>query len=114
MPRVCTMIGCVAILVFSEAVPALAQPSGVSGYEVTSIGTLQGHNSSSASELDEYARIIGRSGTVPSSTVLWANGELFTPTVPPGGETGNFSGISPTSGLIVGSSLVDDRSRPAA
>ncbi|MCL4197223.1 MAG: hypothetical protein KJZ69_06990 [Phycisphaerales bacterium] len=39
---------------------------------------------------------------------------MFTPTVPPGGETGNFSGISPTSGLIVGSSLVNDRSRPAA
>lgn len=114
MTRVRTVIGHAALFVLLEAMPGLAQPSGVTGYEVTSIGVLQGHNVSSAKELDEFARIVGRSGNVPSDSVVWINGELFTPTVPPGGETGNFSGISPTSGLIAGTSLLDDRSRPAA
>jgi len=108
------MIGYMAIFVLAAAAPGLAQPTGVTAYEVTSIGVLEGHRVSSAQELDEFARIVGLSGNAPHKTVLWVNGELFTPTVPPGGETGNFAGISPTSGLIVGSSLVNDRSRPAA
>ena len=94
--------------------PVLAQPSGVTAYEVTSIGVLEGHNVSSVKQLDEFARIVGRSGNVPSKSILWINGELITAPVPPGGETGDFSGISPSSGLVVGSSLVNDRSRPAA
>ena len=114
MPCVRTMIGYMAIFVLAAAAPGLAQPTGVTAYEVTSIGVLEGHRVSSAQELDEFARIVGLSGNAPHKTVLWVNGELFTPTVPPGGETGNFAGISPTSGLIVGSSLVNDRSRPAA
>ncbi len=116
MPSVRTMIGGVAILLHATGVPGLAQPTGVTAYEVTSIGVLEGHRGSFVEELDEFARIVAwsRASSGQTYSVLWINGELFTPTVPPGGETGNFSGISPSSGMVVGSSLVNDRSRPAA
>ncbi len=116
MPRVGTMIGYVAIVVFSGAVPGWAQPSGVTAYELTSIGVLEGHEGSDVLELDEFGRVVGRSQEFNGEThsVLWINGELFTAPPPPGGASANLSGISPTSGLLVGTSLVSDRSRPAA
>ncbi len=91
-----------------------AQPSGVTAYELTSIGVLEGHDVSSAKELDEFARIVGRSGNVPSESVVWINGELITIPAPPGGDGGDAYGISPSSGLLVGSTLVNDRFRAAA
>ncbi|MCL4197571.1 MAG: hypothetical protein KJZ69_08765 [Phycisphaerales bacterium] len=105
-----------AVLVFSEAVPALAQPSGVTAYEVASIGVLEGHEGSFIEELDEFGRVVAWSRAFSGQTysVLWFNGELFTPPVPPGGETANLFGISPTSGLLVGDSMVNQGSRAAA
>ncbi|MCL4196600.1 MAG: hypothetical protein KJZ69_03835 [Phycisphaerales bacterium] len=56
----------------------------------------------------------GTVGNVPSVSVVWINGELHVVPPPPGAESASASAISPTTGYIVGTCLVNGQSRPAA
>ncbi|MCL4197189.1 MAG: hypothetical protein KJZ69_06820 [Phycisphaerales bacterium] len=93
---------------------AHAQPTGVTGYEATSIGVLEGFLSSDTWALDEYARLVAVVGRGPYQWVVWINGELHRVPPPPGAESASASAISPTTGYIVGTCLVNGQSRPAA
>ncbi len=93
---------------------AHAQPTGVTGYEATSIGVLEGFLSSDTWALDEYARLVGVVGRGPYQWVVWINGELHVVPPPPGAESASASAISPTTGYIVGTCRVNGQSRPAA
>ncbi len=107
------MIFTAATLAAALGTIAAAQPTRVTGYEATSIGVLEGFNSSDAWALDEYARLVGVVGRGPYQWVVWINGELHVVPTPPGSSGGSAYDISPNTGVVVGSALVNNRSRPA-
>lgn len=86
------------------ALAALAQPEGVIGYDASVVAPLDGHRSSSAVSLDEFARLVGRSTPFSggSTAIAWINGQRLELPVPPGYRNPAANGISPSSGVIVG------------
>jgi len=62
---------------------ALAQPTGVTGYEVIEIPPLPGHSSTWPAGLDNLGRFLALSNTTPGERIVWINGETFVvPSVP--------------------------------
>ncbi len=108
----CTQVSALVVALASS--PAIAQPSGVTGYEATSIGILVGYDSSDVNGIDEFGRIVGYVRQTSTDGVVWINGELFLVPPPPGGDSAGVFGISPNSGIIVGTTSVNGQSRPAA
>ncbi|MCL4199614.1 MAG: hypothetical protein KJZ69_19125 [Phycisphaerales bacterium] len=103
----------IAATMASLARIASAQPTGVTGYEATSIGVLDGFNSSDAWALDDFGRLVGQVGVAPSKSVVWINGELHVIPAPPGGDGGTARELSPTTGVVVGNAMVNGRARLA-
>ncbi len=95
---------------------ASAQPTGVTGYEVTSIGVLEGHRSSSAKGVDELGRVACFSQQFNGQSVgtVWINGRSIAVPPPPGGTYADVFGISPSSGVLVGITSVNGRTTAAA
>ncbi len=116
MPHVRTMIGCSSALVLTAATAGLAQPSGVTAYEVMSIGVLEGHRSSSVEGVDEFGRVASRSRAFSGQVygAVWINGDLVGVPPPPGGDGADVFGVSPEGGILVGITSVAGRTRAAA
>ena len=114
MRCVCMMLGIEATLLFTPA--ALAQPGGVTAYEITSIGVLEGHRGSNVEGLDELGRVVGYSRQENGQVVgaIWINGELVAVPPPPGGEGTDVFGISPEGGILTGITSVAGMTRAAA
>ncbi len=110
------MIVVIAASMVPSARCASAQPIGVTGYEVTSIGVLEGHRSSSAKGVDELGRVACFSQQFNGQSVgtVWINGRLIAVPPPPGGTYADVFGISPSSGVLVGITSVNGRTTAAA
>jgi len=106
----------IAASIVPSARCASAQPTGVTGYEVTSIGILEGHRSSSVGALDDYGRIAASSREFSGRVqgVVWINGGLIAVPPPPGGTYADVFGISPSTGVLVGITSVNGRTTAAA
>lgn len=94
------------------AAPGFAQPGRVIGYDVSIVPPLQGHRSSGAFALDDFARLIGRSTPTsgPSTALIWADGQVSILPNPPGHRNAVATSISPNSGVIVGYALSEQNS----
>ncbi len=88
-------------LIAVGAAVAVAQPTGVTGYEVISIGVAPGRDSSSVEELDDFARVVGGSGSPFPTPVVWVNGQLLIVPTPEGYERPQLAGIG-SGGVVVG------------
>ncbi len=110
------MIVVIAASMVPSARCASAQPTGVTGYEVTSIGILNGHRSSSVEGVDDSGRVASYSRELSGRVhgTVWINGELIAVPPPPGGEGTDVFGISPESGILVGITSVGGMTRAAA
>lgn len=83
------------------AAVALAQPSGVRGYELIEIRPLPGHSTTGVVGLDDFARVLGRSRGTPSTPIVWVNGEVVVVPTPKGYTLTQVSGIG-SGGVVTG------------
>ena len=98
----------IALALTCFAATVLAQPSGVTGYEAICIGTVPGSDSATAYAVDDFGRVVGDAAEVGSLAVIWTNGELIELPGPLGAQTWSVSGISPSTGVLVGSARIGD------
>ncbi len=83
MHYVRVMFVAAAVCVTLDGGLALAQPTGVSGYQVIEIRPLEGHRATSAEALDDFGRFLAYSLPTPGARIVWINGEtLIVPPVP--------------------------------
>ncbi|MCL4197208.1 MAG: hypothetical protein KJZ69_06915 [Phycisphaerales bacterium] len=81
MHDVRVMFVAAAVCVTLDGGLALAQPTGVSGYELIEIKPLPGHSLTWVEALDQFGRLLAHSSITPSTPIVWNNGEvLFIPT----------------------------------
>ncbi|MCL4199397.1 MAG: hypothetical protein KJZ69_18040 [Phycisphaerales bacterium] len=59
------------------AAHAIAQPTGVSGYDLIELRPVEWHLTTAVDALDDYARVLVTSGNAPSTPLVWINGERF-------------------------------------
>ncbi len=95
------MAQCLAIGWALSTAAALAQPSGVRGYELIEIRPLPGHSTTWASGLDGFARVVGRSGSTPSTPIVWINGQNIVVPTPKGYTLTQVVGIG-SGGVVTG------------
>jgi len=103
------VLASVAVGIGGFAGEATGQPDGVIGYEVSVVAPLDGHRSSNAVALDDFARLVGRSTPFSgaSTPLVWVSGQTRTLPGPSGHHNPVATNISPTTGLIVGYALSD-------
>lgn len=92
---------CLAAGCSMGAAVALAQPSGVRGYELIEIRPLPGHSTTGVVGLDDFARVLGRSRGTPSTPIVWVNGEVVVVPTPKGYTLTQVSGIG-SGGVVTG------------
>lgn len=100
MRKCCFGIGA-AVALGLWTVPALAQPTGVTGYEAIEIQPLPGHSVTAVDGLDDLGRVLAHSNVIPSTPVVWINGETFV-IPPPAGYGQPKGGDIGSGGVIVG------------
>jgi len=86
MHYVRVMFVAAAVCVMLDGGLALAQPTGVSGYEVIDLGVVPDQSVSGVQGLDDFGRVAGDSGRVLPVPYVWVNGELLVIPAPPGYE----------------------------
>ncbi len=86
-------------LTFDLAV--MAQPAGVTGYEVTSLGVAPGQTTSNVQGIDDFARVVGKSGSLFSTPFVWINGEMIVIPAPEGYQRPMVNGIG-DGGVVTG------------
>ncbi|MCL4197222.1 MAG: hypothetical protein KJZ69_06985 [Phycisphaerales bacterium] len=106
MEAVRIMFVSAALSVAACGAPSFAQPSGVAGYDLIEIKPLEGHLTTGAKALDDYARVLARSSTAPSTPIVWINGQtLIVP--PPPGYGIVLPGDIGSGGVLVGTAYED-------
>ncbi len=81
---------------------AIAQPTGVTGYDLIEIRPLEGDLTSEVVAIDDLARMAGGSAVFPNSAIVWVNGWTVILLAPPGYQTPSLTDIS-NAGVVVGS-----------
>ncbi len=104
----------IGVAIAGSGATVLGQPRGVTGYEAISIPPLAGDVSTSMVAIDEFGRMVGESRGVFVAGCVWIDGQLVPLPLPPGSESVYVSGISPTSGVLVGYSRVNSVIRGVA
>ncbi len=107
MKRSCMSFDWACVLLWATTSAGLAQPTGVRGYEAMEVPPLSGDSSTSMVAIDEFGRMVGESRGIGARGCVWVNGQLLALPVPPGAESVYVSGISPTTGVLVGYSRIN-------
>ncbi len=101
MRRVRMIFGAAALWAVLGGPTALAQPSGVAGYDVIEIRPLEGHSTTGPVAVDDLSRILARSNTTPGERIVWVNGETFVVPHVPGYGVFQCNDIG-SGGVVVG------------